>query len=639
MKRPSSRKPGKARVAALGGRAGVPGSSDPGAGPPPSVRRRALLAGLLFVLVAGIFMPAVTHDFITYDDPAYVTENPHVTAGLTWNGVRWAFRSTEASNWHPLTWLSHMADCQLFGLHPWGHHLTSVLLHAANAVLLFSFLQTMTGAPWRSLFVAALFGIHPLHVESVAWVSERKDVLSTTFMLLALCAYARRFHRRSGGSSASMGFYGASLLCFALGLMAKPMLVTLPFVLLLLDFWPLRRWPGSSPGARWLLILEKLPFLAVSAASSAVTLWAQQKGGAVASVEDFTLPVRLANALTSYGWYLAKVMVPTKLAVFYPFFAARPPLWQITVSVAVLAAVTATSVALRRRQPYLLVGWLWYLGTLVPVIGLVQIGGQALADRYSYVPLVGVFIMAAWGIPDAIAPLARRRWPWGIAAGAALAACAVVASRQLAYWKNGVSLFHHALAVTTKNWVAHANLAATLSKTSTPEANAELEATLRILAEFAETYNKKGIELEQRPGHLPEAIRQFRTAVQILPVLAGPHFNLGIALAKTPGGMPEAINELRITTQLKPEYVAAHRNLATALANTRGADAEAVAEYGTVLRLAPNDLQAHFFLGQVLARDPARIAEAVAQFEAVLIARPDYEPAREMIRRLQASSR
>jgi tetratricopeptide (TPR) repeat protein len=639
MKRLSGRHRGKATAADLGGKAGVPGSSEPGAGSTASVRRRALLAGLLFVLVAGIFIPAVTHDFITYDDPAYVTENPHVAAGLTWDGARWAFRSTEASNWHPLTWLSHMADCQLFGLHPWGHHLTSVLLHAANAVLLFGLLQTMTGALWRSLFVAALFGIHPLHVESVAWVSERKDVLSTTLMFLALWAYARRFQRPRGASPGAMGFYGASLLCFALGLMAKPMLVTLPFVLLLLDYWPLRRWQGSSPGARWLLILEKLPFLAVSAASCAVTLWAQQKGGAVASVEDFPLPVRLANALTSYGWYLSKVLVPTKLAVFYPFFAARPPLWQITVSATVLAALTATSVALRRRQPYLLVGWLWYLGTLVPVIGLVQIGGQAMADRYSYVPLVGVFIMAAWAIPDAIAPLARRRWALGIAAGAALAACAVVASRQLAYWKNGVSLFHHALAVTTRNWVAHANLAATLSKTSTPEANAELQATLRILAEFAETYNKKGIELEQRPGHLPEAIRQFRTAVQILPVLAGPHFNLGIALAKTPGGMPEAINELRITTQLKPEYVAAHRNLATALANTRGAEAEAVAEYGTVLRMAPNDLQAHFFLGQVLARDPARTDEAVAQFEAVLAARPDFEPAREMIRRLQASSR
>ena len=325
MKRPSGRKPGKARAAHSGAPAGVPGSSDPGAGPPAGGRRRVLLAGLLFILVAGIFLPAVTHDFITYDDPAYVTENPHVAAGLTWDGTRWAFRSTEASNWHPLTWLSHMADCQLFGLHPWGHHLTSVLLHATNAVLLFGFLQTMTGAPWRSLFVAALFGIHPLHVESVAWVSERKDVLSTTFAFLALWAYARRFQRPGAGRCAALGYYGASLLCFALSLMSKPMLVTLPFVLLLLDFWPLRRWQGSTPGARWLLILEKLPFLALAAASIAVTLWAQQKGGAVASVEDFPLPVRLANAVTSYGWYLAKAVVPTKLAVFYPFFATRPP--------------------------------------------------------------------------------------------------------------------------------------------------------------------------------------------------------------------------------------------------------------------------------------------------------------------------
>ncbi len=639
MKPSSGRNPVKARAAKIGAKADRPGSSDPGDGSPPGAPPRALLAGLLFALVAGVFMPAVTHDFITYDDPAYVTENPQVAAGLSWAGARWAFWSTGASNWHPLTWLSHMADCQLFGLHPWGHHLTNVLLHATNAVLLFLVLQTMTGASWRSLFVAALFGIHPLHVESVAWISERKDVLSTAFMFLALWAYAGRFQRRPGGHPVAIGFYGASLLCFALGLMSKPMLVTLPFVLLLLDFWPLRRWRGSSPGARWRLILEKLPFFLLAAASSVITLVAQKKGGAVASVEDFPLSVRLANALTSYCWYLAKAVVPTKLAVFYPFFAARPPLWQISVSVAVLAAVTATSVALVRRQPYLLVGWLWFLGALVPVIGLVQIGGQSMADRYSYVPLVGVFMMVSWGIPDATARLGRRRWPLAIAAGAALTACAVVTTRQLAYWKNGVSLFHHALAVTTKNWVAHANLAATLSKTSSPEANEELQQTLRILAEFAETYNKKGVELEQTPGHLPEAIRQFRTAVQILPIVADAHFNLGIALAKTPGGMPEAIQELRTTTRLQPEYVAAHLNLATALANTPGADAEAVAEYENAIRLAPRDLKAHFFLGQVLARDPTRTAEAVAQFEAVLSARPDFEPARDMIRRLRASSR
>jgi tetratricopeptide (TPR) repeat protein len=564
-------------------------------------RGQFLLGALLFLVVAGLFLPALGHGFITYDDPKYVTENAHVTGGLTWANVRWAFQNTEASNWHPLTWLSHMADCQLFGLHPWGHHLTNVLLHAINAVLLFVVLRRMTGAVWRSLFVAMLFGLHPLHVESVAWVSERKDVLSTAFWMLVLWAYACRVELAGARGHRASIFQGLALLFFALGLMCKPMLVTLPCVLLLLDYWPLKRWERSSVAARWALLAEKIPFFVLSAAASAVTLFAQGNGGTVQSTEDFPWPVRLANALIAYCRYLGKCIVPARLAVFYPYFAEQPPLWQTLLAGLLLAGITAVAVALRRRRPYLLVGWWWFVGTLVPVIGLVQIGGQSMADRYSYVPLIGVFIMAAWAAGDATASWPHRRRVRGLAAGAVLAGCAALTWRQLSFWKDGTSLFRHALAVTENNWVAHANLSASLAKSSAPEASAEFQETLRIIAAFAETHNKKGAELARTPGRLAEAIKEFRTAVRIMPVLAGPHFNLGTALANVPGGRPEAIEEFRTTVRLEPDFAEAHYSLGALLVGTPGGLPEAIEELQTAVRLKPGLEQAREMIKRLQA--------------------------------------
>ena len=659
---PATGNGGEARFASI-----TAGAASGGRGP-------LILGILLFLCVAGIFLRATADDFITYDDPVYVTKNVHVTGGLTWANVRWAFSSTEASNWHPLTWLSHMADCQLFGLHPWGHHLTNVLLHALNAVLLFVVLRRMTGAVWRSLFVAALFGLHPLHVESVAWVSERKDVLSTAFGLLVLWAYARRAELARARRPGAWILYGWALLFFALGLMCKPMLVTLPCVLLLLDYWPLNRWDGASTTARWALLVEKIPFFVLSAAASAVTLSAQGRGGTVASIEDYPWPVRLANALIAYCRYLGKCFVPAKLAVFYPSFATQPPLWETLLAGVLLAGITAAAVVLIKRRPYLLVGWLWFVGTLVPVIGLIQIGGQSMADRYSYVPLIGVFIMAAWAAGDAAAAWPHRRSVLSLASGAIIAVLAVLTFRQLGYWKDGISLFRHALAVTENNWVAHANLAATLSKSSAPGAGAEFQETMRILAAFAETYDRKGAELERMPGHSAEAIKQFRTAVRILPVLAEPHYNLGTALAKIPGRLPEAIEELRTAVRLKPGFAEAHYNLGAVLVDTPGGQAEAAREYETVtrlqpdnfdahfrlglllsgmpgregrgiaayqaaIRLKPDSYEAHFNLGLVLAGISGRKAEALEQFEAALQAKPDLEQAREMIARLRAAPR
>jgi tetratricopeptide (TPR) repeat protein len=570
---------------------------------------RPALAAALFLGTAGVFLPAVSHGFITYDDPTYVTENAHVQGGITREALRWAFRSTEASNWHPLTWISHMADCQLYGLNPSGHHLTSVLLHAANAALLFLALSRMTGAPWRSALAAALFAVHPLHVESVAWVSERKDVLCGTFWMLALWAYP------SGKDSRR--FPALSFAAFILGLLCKPMMVTFPFVLLLLDFWPLGRWADPAPGARRRLVLQKIPFLAASAAACLVTVLAQSKGGAVASVSEYPLGVRVANAAVSYGRYLWKALAPKGLSVFYPSTGEMPPLGHAILAAALLAALSAGAAISARRRPYLLVGWLWYLGTLVPVIGIVQVGGQAFADRYTYLPLVGVFAAASWAAGDLAA-----RWPGGrrlVAGGCAavLLLLAALTSRQLAFWKDGTTLFGHAIAVTGEdNWVAHANLSATYAKDSPLRAGAEYQETVRILAAVAETHDRKGMDLAKAAGSSDEAMKEFREAIQILPDLPQPHFNLGLALTKVPGRLDEAVEEFRTAVRLRPDYFEARYNLGTALLRVPGGLAEAVDNLREAVRLEPGFANAHRNLGAALASVPGSRAEAVSEFKA-----------------------
>jgi protein O-mannosyl-transferase len=608
--------------------------SLPASDPP---RRFVLADLLLFLVVAAVFLGTLHQGFITYDDPVYVTDNPHVTGGLTAADLGWAFRSTEASNWHPLTWISLQADSQVYGLRAGGFHLTNVLLHALDALLLFIVLRRMTGAPGRSLLVAALFGLHPLHVESVAWISERKDVLSTLFLFLALGAYGRRSELLRAGAHRAGRFYLLALVLFAAGLLCKPMLVTLPCLLLLLDYWPLGRWTAAPAGGRGRLLVEKLPFFALSAASSAVTLHVQRLGGAVATLEEFRWPARLANALLSYLWYLRKCFVPTRLAIFYPSFAEVPGTGETLLAGALLVGITAGCLLLVRRRPYLLVGWLWFLGTLVPVIGFVQVGGQAVADRYSYVPLIGIFIMVAWGASDLLAT-GKARWAAGLLGAALVGACAAATFHQLEYWRDGVRLFRHAAAVTANNWVAHANLAATLGRSSDPAARAEYDETLHILATFAEGYLRKGAELEKTPGHLAEATKDYRLAVEVLPVLASAHNQLGAALARTPGGTREAIAELRTAIRLNPTSVAAHFNLAATLASTPEGQAESIAEFQTVLAYAPDDVMAHFFLARVLARNPDNRNEVIAHLEAALQVRPGFTPARQMLEQVQAAA-
>jgi tetratricopeptide (TPR) repeat protein len=598
--------------------------------------RVTLIAALLFVLVAAVFLPSIRQGFIPYDDPKYVTQNVHVNTGLTWANLRWALTSTEASNWHPLTWMSHMLDCQLFGLNAAGHHLTNLLLHAFSTMLLFVALRRMTRADWPSLVVAALFGLHPMHVESVAWISERKDVLSTAFATGVLWLYAVRADWLREKRRGTAWLYAATWLCFALGLAAKSMLVTLPCVLLLLDFWPLRRWPDSTTRGRWWLVAEKLPFLACSAGVSLITVLAQSEGEAVGSVDDFTLPVRVGTALISYCRYLGHCVYPAHLGVFYPNFAQQPPWPQEVGAVAVLAAITLGAIAFARRRPYLLIGWLWFLGTLVPVIGFVQVGGQTMADRYSYFPLVGVFVMLAWGLAEAPLAWARHRLAWGIAGVAALAALATLTTRQLRFWRSGETLFRHTAAITQDNWVAHFNLFIVLRASAPQEAREHLDQTLRILANFAARYETKGINLAQTPGRAQEAEKSLRTAIRVMKSLPGPHYHLGVLLARTPERRDEAIAELRTATQLKPDFVEAQLALAGLLSSQPDRTDESIAAYAAVLAARPADFDAHYHLGLALARVPWRRGEALDHLEAAVKLRPDSAPARAAVARLRS---
>src|SRR5688572_17648286 len=424
---------------------------------------------LLAALSVFAFWPVLGNGFVEIDDPDYVTDNARVQQGLTPSGLLWAWTTVHAANWHPLTWMSHMLDWELHGPDPMGHHLSSLLLHIASAVVLFLALERATRSPARSAVVAALFAVHPLHVESVAWVAERKDVLSTFFWMLATWAYVR-FVEAPGTAR-----YLLVIAAFAVGLTAKPMLVTLPFTLLLLDLWPLSRWKlrdanGSGGPLPWPLLREKVPLFALSIASCAATILAQRSGRAVATLDTFSPASRLGNAALSYATYLWKTLWPSGLSFYYPHSSGLGP-WRIGLSALVLAAVTAAVFRARSRRPYLLVGWLWFVGTLVPVIGLVQVGSQAMANRYTYVPLVGLFLVAAWGVPDLVESLQQRRGtraegPRGLALPAVvlLLALAVASRAETRHWRDSASLFERALQVSPDNHMAHFGLGLVLSR-------------------------------------------------------------------------------------------------------------------------------------------------------------------------------
>lgn len=565
-------------------------------------RRLALLFSVcLAVGTALVYSPVWLYDFVSFDDPMYITQNFHVKAGLSWHSVRWALTTNAASNWHPLAWLSHMIDVQLFGVNPGPHHAVSLLLHIANSLLLLGVLWRMTGAVGRSAFVAFLFAVHPVHVESVAWIAERKDVLSTLFWMLGLWAYTDYVRARSWRS------YALVVVCLALGLMAKPMVVTFPFALLLLDYWPLAR-----PFDRRLL-LEKLPLFGLVAASSAVTFLAQSRGGAVSALAALPLPVRLANAATAYLGYIEKTLWPEGLTVFYPY--TRELGLRLGIALVVLVAITAFSVAQRRRR-YLLVGWLWFLGTLVPVIGLVQVGLQSMADRYTYIPAIGLFIMIAWAVPELrIVPRPRITLA-GVSVGVVVA-LAIVAHAQVQFWRDSLTLWTHALDVTPGEAHVQTALGSVLAEQGRPaEAAALYTAALRTDPQFAEAHNKLGVILadQHRPA---DAIPHYEAALRIKPALPEPHYNLGNALTAL-GRFDEAMAQYREAIRLVPDDAAAHSALGSVL-DDQGHVEQAIAEYREALRINPLFADAHNNLGAALARQ-GDANGAIAEFlEAVRI--------------------
>jgi tetratricopeptide (TPR) repeat protein len=572
----------------------------------------------LVLLTLAVYAPVRQFEFVNYDDPDYVSNNLHMRYGLTPEGIAWALTSREAANWVPLTRASELADYTIFGLQSGWHHLMNVFIHAFAVVLLFLFLQRATGARWPSAFVAAVFALHPLHVESVVWVSERKDVLCAFFWFLSLWAYVRYTERPN------VARYSFTLVSFCLGLMSKPMIATLPFVLLLLDFWPLHRLHAWKKA-----LFEKLPFFVLSAAVVVVTYAVQHTSGAVKAFTTFPFPLRIENALSSYVLYLVKTLWPTGLSVFYPYPSAIP-FWQSAVAAAFLIVVSLLVWRSRRTGPYFAMGWLWYLGTLIPVIGLIQVGGQSRADRYMYIPMTGLLIMIAWGAAGVL-----RRWPQlkpGLVASAVLAcsSCAILSSAQLRYWQNSGSLFEHALAVTEDNYVAEHNLGTYLLNASDrlPDAIMHLENALRINPDSVQAHTDLGSAFSRTPGHLSEAVAQYRAALRLDPDSAITHNDLGNSLSKLPGQLGEAIAEYRKALQLQPDFPEAHNNLGAALVRGGRLD-DSISEFQTALRLKPDYAQARNNLAGVLLQKPGRLQDAISEYKAALEIDPNYSEARD----------
>jgi tetratricopeptide (TPR) repeat protein len=577
-----------------------------------------LLLGLATLIV---FEQVRRCDFVNYDDPAYVTDNYRVRSGISIENVVWAFTSPHLGFWHPLTMLSHALDCQLFGLNPKWHHIVNLLFHTANALLLFWVLKGMTGVVWQSAFVAAAFALHPLHVESVAWVSERKDVLSTLFWFLTMAAYLRYVRQQKAF------WYLVTLLLFALGLMAKPMLVTLPFVLLLLDYWPLDRLQTQDLGLKTQatkLIFEKLPFFALTAVFSIIAFLAQKTEKALSM--NVPLDIRFANIFISYLKYIEKMVWPANLTIFYPYPDNMPPIWKVAAAVFLLLGISGAVVYLGRKRKYLIVGWLWYLGTLVPVIGFVPLGCFAMADRFTYLPLTGLFIMIAWAAEELVAPIYRghRKIVLGLPALAVLLALSVCSVLQLRYWRSNAALFEHALKVTDRNYVAHNNLGVALqAQGRLDEAIDHYRQAIEINPAFEEAYCNMGVVLHLQ-GKLDKAVEYYHKALSIDPSDAKAHYTLGLALKKK-HNYTEAITGFRQALKLKPDFVEAYDDLADLLV-ALGKPDEAVPCYQHSLSLQPDYSPTYYKLGCVFASQ-GKFNEAADCFQQALRIKPDYAQA------------
>jgi Flp pilus assembly protein TadD len=594
-------------------------------------KRNVVLCLLIVAATLAIYNPVNGHPFVNYDDDRYVTENSHVRAGLSWDTVRWAFTSTEQANWHPLTWISHELDYQLFGLNPAGHHFTSLLIHAMNAALLFLLLVWATRRTLPSLFVALLFALHPVAVESMAWVAERKNVLSTLFFLAALAAYgwyARNPNWRR---------YLAVTALFACSLMSKPMAVTLPFVLLLWDFWPLGRITGS---ARELvevqqsklgnLILEKVPLLALSVASSLITLHAQQTGGAMRSTMVYPLGIRIENAVVAYGMYLWKMVWPTRLAPLYPYAGDSLEGWRVAVVLVLLVGVSIVTV---RARSFYLVGWLWFLGTLVPVIGLLQVGDAAMADRYAYIPLIGIFVIVAFGfdqLADRLKLSKTRR--------AVLAVCPVVllalgTIKQLSYWRSSYDLWSHTVAVTGPNFIAQDNLGGALVLMGkVDEAYPHFRLASEINPRDPMSHSNLGAYLQEH-GQRQEATQEYQIAINLTSdrgLLASTYSNLGSDYLEI-GDDDQALASFDKALQLNPHQFNAYSGKGR-LFEKQGNLAEAIRDYAQAVEIAPTP-DGYFRLGQALQKNSQKF-EAIAAYQQALKLAPEMQEAQEALRTL-----
>ena len=622
--------------------------------------RELLISALLVLVTCAVYWPVRHYDFVNHDDPVYVYENPQVLRGLSAAGVAWAFgRLTgEHTYWHPVTWLSLMLDRQLFGPGAGGFHVVNVGFHAANAALLFLVLLRMTSACWRSAAVAALFAWHPLQVDSVAWIAERKNVLSTFFWLLTLWTYVRYVEKSKvqslkskvpGPESNVQGprskvlerepctihhawpYYTLMLVFFALGLMCKPMLVTVPAILLLLDVWPLRRISLSTINSQLStlrrLFLEKVPLFLLSAASAAITIVGHQHLGSLTAEGTLPTGARLGNAAVSYARYLGKAFWPANLAVHYPHPGSWPLGW-VAGACAILVGVSVWTVIARRRRPYLLAGWLWFLVTLLPTIGIIQASSQAMADRFAYVPLIGLFIMVVWFVADL--------WPVGRSSGvvpaittvAMLAACLVATRLQLRYWRDGEALFRRAVSVTRGNFLAEYSLGCALgAKNNLDEAQTHFAAALKIKPDYAEAHDNLGVVLQMQ-GKSAAAEANFLTALQLKPDMLRPRNNLGLSL-QSQGRTAEAITEFRQVLSVDPNNPEAHNNLGKTLAE-QGKLTEAMAEFAEAIRLRPDYAGAHYNLGNTFLLK-GKLSEAIPPYLAALQAQPDFADAHQAL--------
>ena len=597
-------------------------------------RSELLMAAALAVATFAVYGQVISHQFISLDDDVYIRDNPMVAGGLTLKGIAWAFTSFQDSNWHPLTWLSHMVDSEIFGLNAGGPLLENALIHVSNTLLLFLFLRRVTGASWQSAIVAALFALHPLHVESVAWAVERKDTLSTFFGLLSLLAYVRYTE------AASSKRYALVALWLGLGLMTKPMLVTWPFVLLLLDYWPLRRleWQPEDGikrfGKAWVpLFREKLPLFCLVAASMVVTYLAQSYGGTVRALVDASFPWRLVNALASYAKYLFLTFWPSGLGVYYPLSPAGVPAWQLAVAVVLLLAISAIALREARRRPYLITGWLWFLGTLVPVIGLVQVGvGPAMADRYHYIPSIGLFIAIIFGLADLAIAWRIGRVSIAVVSTAVLLVFGSLTALQVSRWRDSMTLFERTLSVTSDNLVIHYNFGHFLGQQGKyDEAVPHFAEALRIKPDFFDALINMGVSLSEQ-GKSAEAISYYHRALGVEPHNAKAHMQLALALVKQEKG-DDALQEAYKALEFAPNDADIRTNLGLMLARRKELS-EAATQLNEALRLNPNSAEAHNNLGLVflMAGQPEK---SLPHFSAALRLKPNFTIASDNLRRAQ----